>query len=184
MGIDRSGALGHLAGMSSSLLSLVRPVFLVFLLAVVAGPGVAAAKGKSLAGFAGSGSGLILISQGEVSVVGNANPKVKASAKAAKFTLKCTINNVSATQVISLRKGRATVSHLLPGLSGFEASASGTYRVGGGKVRATLPFGSGSSAGTLYIQIDTTPFGATLRVSSQILYTNGTPPIYATVIAN
>jgi hypothetical protein len=162
--------------------SRTRSLFVVLLLAGFSGLG--AVEAKSLAGFAGNGTGLILISQGKAVVVGNANPKVKASAKSAKFNIKCTINNVAANQTITLKHGRATVNHLLPGLSGFSASASGTYKLNGNKVRAILPFTAGSSKGTLYIQIDTTPFGSTLRVSSQLLYSDGTAPIYATIIAN
>ena len=156
---------------------------MTLLLAGVAGLGSARAKG-SLAQFAGSGTGLILISQGQAVIVGNANPKVKASAKSAKFVIKCTINNVTANQTITLKHGRATVNHLLPGLSGFSASASGTYKLKGNMVRATLPFTAGTSKGTLNIQIDTSPYGSSLRIASQLLYTDGTTPIYSTIIAN
>lgn len=159
----------------------IRLAFVALLLAGV-GLGSVQAKG-SLAQFAGSGTGLILISQGQAVIVGNANPKVKASAKSAKFVIKCTINSVAATQIITLKHGRASVDHLLPGLSGFSASASGTYKLNGNRVRAVMPFTAGTSKGTLYIQIDTTPYGATLRIASQLLYTDGTAPIYSTITA-
>ncbi len=36
-------------------------------------------------------------------------------------------------------------------------------------------------AGTLYMEIDTTTFGSTLRISQQIVYSNGNLPIYLTI---
>jgi hypothetical protein len=164
--------------MSKFVSSCMRPVLFGLLALGIAAAPAAQAKGRSLARFAGSGTGLILISQGSTALVGNANPKVKANARSARFLLKCTINNVAVTQTITLKNGRARISHLLPGVSGFQESASGRYSFHGSTVRITAPF----SGGTLYMEIDTTTFGSTLRISEQLVYTNGTATVYSTVI--
>lgn len=154
----------------------MRPALLGLVMFGIAAP---AAKAGSLARFNGSGVGLILISQGSSALEGNANPNVKATARSAKFLLKCTINSVAATQTITLKNGRAKIDHLLPGISGFQESATGRYRFHGTTVRVTAPF----SGGTLYMEIDTTTFGSTLRISEQLVYSDGTTlPIYMTII--
>lgn len=159
-------------------MKLLSPLRIFLFTALVATAATPAARAASLARFAGSGSGLILINQSTTVLEGNANPKVTASARAAKFVISCTINNVAAKQTITLRSGHASVDHLLPGINGFQASASGTYKIHGTTVRVTLPF----SGGTMYMEIDTTTFGSILRISSQILL-NGAQPIYSTIIA-
>jgi hypothetical protein len=156
--------------------SFVRPLVLGLIVLGIAAP---AAKAGSLARFNGKGAGFVLISQGSTALGGNANPNVKASARAATFTIKCTINSVpTAPYVIKLKNGRASINHMLPGVSGFEGGITGTYRFHGSTVRITAPF----SGGTLYMEIDTTTFGSTLRISQQIVYSNGNLPIYMTII--
>jgi len=162
--------------MSKLVSSWMRPVLLGLVMFGIAAP---AAKAGSLARFNGSGVGWLLISQGTTALGGNANPKVKASAHAATFTIKCTVNSVpTAPYVIKLKNGHASINHMLPGVSGFEGGVTGTYRFHGSTVRITAPF----SGGTLYMEIDTTTFGSTLRISQQIVYSNGTLPIYMTII--
>ena len=154
----------------------MRPLVLGLVVLGIVAP---AAKAGSLARFNGSGVGLVLISQGSSALEGNANPNVKATARSAKFVFKCTINSVAATQTITLKNGHAKIDHILPGINGFQESATGTYRFHGSTVRVTAPF----SGGTLYMEIDTTTFGSTLRVSEQLVYSNGqTLPIYMTII--
>lgn len=161
--------------------SCVRPALLGLVLLGIAAP---AAKAGSLKRFAGSGVGVLLISQGSFATVGSMGANVKASARSAKFVLKCTIsqNGVSVTksQTITLKNGRATVDHILPVIDGFQNGASGSYKLHGSTVRVTAPF----SGGTLYMEIDTTTFGSTLRISEQIVYTNGNLPIYTTIIGS
>jgi hypothetical protein len=157
--------------------SCVRPLLLGLVILAMAAP--AAQAGGSLARFKGSGVGWLLISQGSTVIGGNANPKVKATARAATFTIKCSVNNVpTAPYVIKLKNGHASINHMLPGVSGFEGGVTGTYRFHGKTVRVTAPF----PGGTLYMEIDTTTFGSTLRISQQIVFSNSTSPIYMTII--
>jgi hypothetical protein len=161
------------------------PVILGLVLAGIFTSAPAWAKG-SLASFNGKGTGYFIISQnGAFAASGSVNPAVKASAKKAKFVLACQIGNpaVKATQTITLKHGRAQLDHLLPGYSGFETSASGTYKLVGGKVRATLPFSNSNGGGTVYIEIEKTSFGTVLRVSTQITFRNGSNPIFMTTFA-
>jgi hypothetical protein len=71
---------------------------------------------------------------------------------------------------------------MLPGVSNFEAPVTGTYRFHGNTVRVIAPFSNSTGTGTLYMEIDTTTFGSTLRISQQIVYSNGGLPIYMTII--
>jgi hypothetical protein len=166
--------------MSKFVSSFVRPVVLGLVLLGIAAP---AAKAGSLARFNGSGVGWFLISQGSYATGGNANPKVKATARAATFTVKCAVNGVTtAPYVIKLKNGHASINHMLPGVSNFEAPVTGTYRFHGNTVRVIAPFSNSTGTGTLYMEIDTTTFGSTLRISQQIVYSNGGLPIYMTII--
>jgi hypothetical protein len=129
--------------------SCVRPLLLGLVILAMAAP--AAQAGGSLARFKGSGVGWLLISQGSTVIGGNANPKVKATARAATFTIKCSVNNVpTAPYVIKLKNGHASINHMLPGVSGFEGGVTGTYRFHGKTVRVTAPF----PGGTLYMGLD------------------------------
>jgi hypothetical protein len=115
----------------------IRGPFLSLVLALLAS---GQAGASSLSVFKGKYGGVLLITQGTANLPANADTKVKAIAKSAKFTVKGTLNGKAYTYVISLANGQATVSTLFPGGTGsvFGKSATGTFKAHGKSVAITI----------------------------------------------
>jgi hypothetical protein len=170
--------------MFNSFPAWARCLSLALLLAGVAAPRVADAGGLSK--LKGKYSGVLVISQGKsVRILGNANVKVSGG----KIVISGSISNVSYRQTITLApSGGASVSSLLPGISGFNQSVTGRYS---GKKTLTVSAsfsrtspGGEATPGNLLMKIGTTTFNSTLLISTQVSFSNGNAPVFVTVVAS
>lgn len=173
--------------MFHSISSRLRGLSLVLLLAAFAAPQAAHASSLSVfkGKFGGKFTGVMTIAQGAATrLIGSANTSVSASKKAAKFTIKGTLNNTGFTQIISLASnGRATLSSVLPGGSGsFQNSASGTYKAHGKAVRISIS-NPGGISGSMSMTINFINGGSSLCISS-IVAPSGGDLIYTNVIGS
>ncbi len=172
--------------MAHSTSSRLRGLSLAFLLAAFAGTQAGHAsslmvfKGK----YGGKYTGVMTIAQGAgTRLIGSANTSVSASKKAAKFTIKGTLNNTGFAQTLSLRGGNATLSSVLPGGSGnFQTSASGHYSAHGKAVKITIS-NPGGIQGSMVVTINFINSGSTLCISS-VVVPSGADPIYTTIIGS
>ncbi|MDD5200806.1 MAG: hypothetical protein PHC88_13495 [Terrimicrobiaceae bacterium] len=140
------------------------------------------AAAASLAAFKGKYTGVLIISQGATTrLLGNANFTVKATAKSAKIVIKGSINSVAFTQTLRLAHGTASLSTLLPGIASFNQSTTGSYKVRGKGASISAPLPDPYS-GTLGMALGFTTFGKTLTLSSQLVFSDGSAPVYVTII--
>lgn len=143
-----------------------------------------AAKPKGLAIFKGSRKGAFLIAQGQdTRVVGIAEIKVLSDKSGRNGTIR--INGTLGqekfpTQTFKLRRGKASVNVLLPGIESFAIPAKGAYKVRGRRlqidVESAAP-GSREMAVTLQFQ----PGGETISLSGLIDVGGSSAPVYLSI---
>ncbi len=164
-----------------SLLSLRAAPVLLFFLAISgvdsAQAGFTVFKGK----YGGKFTGVVAEAAGPTArAIADAATTVTANGKSAKFAITGTLNGVVYKQTIVLKKGRATLSTMIPGGSGTLAkSVSGACKVHG-KSATIKVVNPGGEAGTLQVKIGFTTGGSTLIIST--IVSLGGDPIYSTVI--
>jgi len=131
--------------------------------------------------YGGKFTGVLVEASGATGrAIADAATVVTGKGKSAKFTITSTLSGVGYKQVITLKKGRATINTMIPGGAGNLAkSVSGTYKAHGKNVVINVTDPAGLE-GSLQTKIGFTTGGSTLIISTVIKL--GGDPVYATVI--
>lgn len=152
---------------------------------MIVGAGVAhGAKPKGLAAFKGSHSGAFLIAQGpETRVIGIAQIKVTSdkSGRTGKIRVTGKLGDEEfPAQTFKLKRGKASVNVLLPGIESFAIPATGAYKAKGTRVQIDVKSAApGSREMMLTLQFQ--PGGGTITLSGVIDVGGTTAPVYLTI---